>query len=60
MEEEPSEPTGVRIDINKMNLLHSDLVRATDGYTVERLDRCYTILAKVGYVDVVSIRGALF
>ena len=29
VEEEPSQPTGVRIDINKMNLLHSDLVRAS-------------------------------
>lgn len=46
-EDEPSLPTGVRIDSTKMAVFHTDLVRGTEGFTVERLERVYTILAKI-------------
>jgi len=46
-EETPSEPTGVRIDFNKLMVLHNEIVRLTDGFYVEKLERSYAILAKV-------------
>ena len=43
----PSVPTGVRIDSNKVMLWMNDLVRFTEGFTVEKLERIYTAMAKV-------------
>jgi hypothetical protein len=46
-EEVPSQPTGVRIDGSKLLTIHTDLVRLTDNWPVEKLERVNTILAKV-------------
>ena len=46
-EEPPTEPTGVRIDGNKLMMVHNEMVRTTDGFTVEKLERAYAILSKV-------------
>lgn len=46
-EETPSQPTGVRIDGNKLMAVHNEVVRVTEGFTVEKLERTYAILAKV-------------
>ena len=46
-EETPSQPTGVRIDQNKVLMVHNEMVRVTEGFTVEKLERTYAILAKV-------------
>jgi len=43
----PSVPTGVRIDSNKVMQWMNDLVRFTEGFTVEKLERIYTAMAKV-------------
>ncbi len=43
----PSQPTGVRIDGSKLLTIHTDLVRLTDNWPVEKLERVNTILAKV-------------
>jgi hypothetical protein len=49
-EEVPSQPTGVRIDGSKLLTIHTDLVRLTDNWPVEKLERVNTILAKVSLV----------
>jgi len=43
----PSVPTGVRIDSSKVVQWSNDLVRSTEGFTVEKLERIYTAMAKV-------------
>jgi len=43
----PSVPTGVRIDNNKVMQWMNDLIRVTEGFTVEKLERIYTAMAKV-------------
>ena len=43
----PSVPTGVRIDNNKVIQWSNDLIRVTEGFTVEKLERIYTAMAKV-------------
>ena len=45
----PSVPTGVRIDSNKVMQWMNDLVRFTEGFTVEKLERIYTAMAKVNF-----------
>jgi len=40
-------PTGVRVDNSKLLVWAGDLVRATEGFTVEKLERVYTAMAKV-------------
>lgn len=47
-EEPPSQPTGVRIDGNKLIAVHNEIVRVTEGFNIEKLERSYAILAKVG------------
>jgi len=46
-EEPPSQPTGVRIDGNKLIAVHNEIVRVTEGFNIEKLERSYAILAKV-------------
>ena len=46
-QEDPSVPTGVRIDQAKIVQWSNDLVRLTDNYTVEKLERIYTGMSKV-------------
>jgi len=46
-EETPSQPTGLRIDGNKLIAVHNEIVRVTEGFNVEKLERSYAILAKV-------------
>ena len=46
--EAPSVPTGVRIDASRVLQWYNDLVRTTEGCPVERLERVYTAMAKVG------------
>ena len=41
-QEDPSVPTGVRIDQAKILQWSNDLVRLTDNYPVEKLERIYT------------------
>merc|ERR1712013_129239 len=43
----PSVPTGVRIDSSRVIQWHNDLVRTTEGFVVEKLERIYTAMAKV-------------
>merc|ERR1719318_1114456 len=43
----PSVPTGVRIDQSRVIAWHTDLVRLTEGFVVEKLERIYTAMAKV-------------
>ena len=43
----PSQPTGVRIDSSKLAHIHTELVRLTDTWPVEKIERVNTILAKV-------------
>jgi len=43
----PSIPTGVRIDNNKITQWMNDLVRFTDSFNVEKLERIYTSMSKV-------------
>jgi len=43
----PSVPIGVRIDNNKVIQWSNDLVRMTEGFYVEKLERIYTAMAKV-------------
>jgi hypothetical protein len=43
----PSVPTGVRVDASRVAQWHADLVRTTDGFPVEKLERIYTAMAKV-------------
>jgi len=45
--EAPSVPTGVRVDQSKLTQWHSDLVRFTDNFPLEKLQRIYTSMAKV-------------
>ena len=45
--EEPSVPTGVRIDAAKVLQWHNDTVRFTDNFALEKLERIYTAMAKV-------------
>ena len=47
-EETPSQPTGVRIDGNKLMMIHNEIIRVTEGFNVEKLERAYAILSKVG------------
>jgi len=51
-EEVPSQPTGVRIDGSKLLIIHAELVRLTDNWPVEKLQRVNTILAKVSHCPV--------
>ena len=44
----PSHPTGVRIDSSKLAHIHTELVRLTDNWPVEKIERVNNILAKVG------------
>ena len=46
-QEDPSVPTGVRIDQVKIVQWSNDLVRLTDNFPVEKLERIYTSMAKV-------------
>ena len=46
-QEDPSVPTGVRIDQAKIVQWSNDLVRLTDNFPVEKLERIYTNMAKV-------------
>ena len=46
-EADPSVPTGVRIDQTKVIQWSNDLVRFTDNFPVEKLERIYTSMAKV-------------
>lgn len=46
-EEVPSQPTGVRIDSSKLAHIHTELVRLTDNWPVEKIERVNNILAKV-------------
>merc|ERR1712107_735030 len=46
-EADPSVPTGVRIDQTKVLQWSNDLVRFTDNFPVEKLERIYTSMAKV-------------
>ena len=48
-EETPSQPTGLRIDGNKLIAVHNEIVRVTEGFNVEKLERSYAILAKVSF-----------
>merc|ERR1719222_1283008 len=43
----PSVPTGVRVDSSRVAQWHNDLVRTTEGFVVEKLERIYTAMAKV-------------
>jgi len=43
----PSVPTGVRIDSSRVIQWHNDLVRTTEGFVVEKLERIHTAMAKV-------------
>ena len=45
--EQPSVPTGVRIDSSRLAQWEQALVRTTDQWTVEKLERVYTAMAKV-------------
>ena len=45
----PSVPTGVRIDQSRVIAWHTDLVRLTEGFVVEKLERIYTAMAKVSW-----------
>ena len=45
--EAPSVPTGVGIDQAKVLEWHNDMVRFTDNFPIEKLDRIYTSMAKV-------------
>ena len=47
VEADPSIPTGVRIDNAKVLQWSNDLVRFTDNFPVEKLERVYTSMAKV-------------
>ena len=38
---------GVRIDQNKLNQVHNELVMTTEGFNVERLERIYTRLSEL-------------
>jgi hypothetical protein len=51
-EELPSQPTGVRIDSSKLAHIHTELVRLTDNWPVEKIERVNNILAKVEYFSV--------
>ena len=51
-QEDPSVPTGVRIDQAKILQWSNDLVRLTDNYPVEKLERIYTSMAKVSIISV--------
>ena len=44
-------PTGVRIDQAKVLQWHNDLVRFTDNFALEKLERIYTAMAKVFFFD---------
>ena len=46
-QEDPSVPTGVRIDQAKIVQWSNDLVRLTDNLPLEKLERIYTSMAKV-------------
>ena len=46
-QEDPSVPTGVRIDQAKILQWSNDLVRLTDNFPLEKLERVYTSMAKV-------------
>ena len=37
----------MRIDGNKVMAVHNEVVRITEGFPVEKLERTYAILAKV-------------
>ena len=50
--EEPSVPTGVRIDQAKVLQWHNDLVRFTDNFALEKLERIYTAMAKVNFYKI--------
>ena len=39
--------SGVRVDQSKLTQWHSDLVRFTDNFPLEKLQRIYTSMAKV-------------
>jgi len=43
----PSVPTGIRIDNNKIMQWNNDLVRFTEGFVVEKLERIYSSMAQV-------------
>merc|ERR1719499_233237 len=43
----PSVPTGVRVDSSRVAQWHNDLVRTTEGFVVEKLERIHTAMAKV-------------
>lgn len=43
----PSIPTGIRIDSNKITQWMNDLIRFTDSFNVEKLERIYTSMSKV-------------
>ena len=58
-EETPSQPTGVRIDGNKLMAVHNEVVRVTEGFTVEKLERTYAILAKVEFKIFVDFRSLI-
>ena len=45
--EEPSVPTGVRIDQAKVTQWSNDLVRFTDNFPTEKLERVYSAMNKV-------------
>ena len=57
--EEPSVPTGVRIDQAKVLQLHNDLVRFTDNFALEKLERIYTAMAKVIFYEIESLKDNL-
>ena len=46
-QEDPTVPTGVRIDQAKIVQWSNDLVRLTDNFPLEKLERIYTNMAKV-------------
>ena len=57
--EEPSVPTGVRIDAAKVLQWHNDTVRFTDNFPLEKLERIYTAMAKVNFYKNESFKDNL-
>jgi len=39
--------------------VHNEVVRVTEGFTVEKLERTYAILAKVGFQIFVDFRSLI-
>ena len=51
-------PTGVRIDQAKIVQWSNDLVRLTDNFPLEKLERVYTSMAKVRVCRPLTVSGA--